>query len=81
MKNKMSDVRNHLVAMMEALNDADCDPLAVERAKAMSGVAQQYIAAAKAEIDALRLYDDTNLAVSCIEQAQVPLRAIEGGRR
>ena len=80
MKNKMGDVRNHLVLMMESLNDGDCDALAVERAKALSSVAQQYIAAVKTEIDALRLLDDTNLAPSCIEAAP-QLRAIEGGRR
>lgn len=80
MKNKMGDVRDHLVLMMETLNTDECNALAVERAKALSGITQQYIAAVKTEIDALRLFDDTQLAVSCIE-TQPQLRAIEGGKR
>lgn len=59
MKNKMEDVRNHLVAMMEELGDKDeADAQTVERAKAMSGVVQQYIAGVKCEMDAYRLADE-----------------------
>jgi hypothetical protein len=66
MKNKMSDVRDHLVAMLEALGDKDAKPEVIERAKATSLVAGTYIAAVKVELDALRLHDDigkTSIAV------------------
>jgi hypothetical protein len=58
MKNKIEDVRNHLVAQMEALNADEVDPSAIERAKAMSGVATAYINAVKVELDAIRLMDE-----------------------
>lgn len=58
MKNKMGDVRDHLVAMMEALGDKECDAATVERAKAMSQVAGQYIDAVKTELQACRIAAD-----------------------
>ena len=59
MKDKMEDVRRHLVAMMEELGDKqEADNATVERAKAMSIVAQQYIAGVKCELDAYRLADE-----------------------
>lgn len=83
MKNKMSDVRNHLVAMLEALGEPGADPAAnaqmIERAKATSLVANSYISAVKTEIDALRLADD----IGSLPQAVEPtpgLRVIEGGK-
>lgn len=82
MKNKMSDVRDHLVAMMELLNDGDCQPADVEKAKALSMVAGQYVATVKTELDAHRLADDIGRLPSVIgEGVQVPrLHAIQGGR-
>ncbi len=59
MKNRMCDVRDHLVAMLERLNDAEVAPEVIERAKAASMVATTYISAVKCEIDALRLLEDT----------------------
>lgn len=70
MKNKMVDVRNHLVAMLEALGDADAKPEVIERAKATSLVAGTYINAVKVEIDALRLADDIGQLPASIEPAQ-----------
>jgi hypothetical protein len=58
MKNKMSDVRDHLVAMLEQLGDPDVKSEVIERAKATALVAGTYISAVKTEIDALRLADD-----------------------
>ena len=59
MKNKMSDVRNHLVAMMERLSEEDlsADAVAkeVEKAKALSGLAKEYTSNVKLELDARRL--------------------------
>lgn len=83
MKNKMSDVRDHLVAMMESLNGGECDHASVERAKAMSMVASQYIAAVKTEIDALRLADEIGRLPQAVDSGAAlehrpPLRAIAG---
>lgn len=58
MKNKMVDVRNHLVGMLEELGSNEATEQTIERAKAMSQVAGQYISAVRTEIDALRLADD-----------------------
>lgn len=52
MKNKMQDVRDHLVAMMEALNDKDVPPEMVDRARAVAGLAQAYTASVAIEIKA-----------------------------
>ena len=71
MKNRVSDVRDHLVAVMEALNDERATPeqLAanIERAKAMSGLAQQYVGAVKVEMDAIRLYDETRMLPTSVD--------------
>jgi hypothetical protein len=68
MKNKMGDVRDHLVAMLEQLGDPDVKPEVIERAKATSLIASQYISAVKTELDAIRLYDDTGRLASVIEE-------------
>lgn len=67
MKNKMSDVRDHLVAMLEQLGDADVKTEVIERAKASALIADKYIAAVKVEIDALRLADEIGCIPSVIE--------------
>ena len=82
MKNKMQDVRNHLVAMMESLGEKDCRAEEIEKAKAMSMVASQYISSVKTEIDALRLADEIGQLPAVIGEAVAAprLRAIAGGR-
>lgn len=71
MKNKVSDVRNHLVAMLEALGDESADSESMERtikrAQAASGVAAQYTAAVRVELDAIRLMDDTGLLPTSVD--------------
>ena len=49
-KNKITDLRDHLFETIEALKDPD-NPMEIERAKAISGVAQTIINSAKAEVD------------------------------
>ena len=86
MKNKIEDVRTHLVACMEALNSDDLKPdqatIVVDRAKAMSQVANSYILAVKVEIDAIRLDDEVGLLPASVakpELAVTPRAAL--GRR
>jgi len=56
MKNKLSDLNNHLFEQLERLNDDDLkgDSLGaeIERGKAMSGLAKDITANAKLELDA-----------------------------
>jgi hypothetical protein len=49
-KNKISDLRNHLFETLEALKDED-KPMDIARAKAVSDVAQTIINTAKVEIE------------------------------
>lgn len=50
MKNTMDDLRNHLFATLEALQDAE-RPMEIERARAINQTAQTLINAAKVEVD------------------------------
>lgn len=53
MKNKMEDLRNHLFAALEGLGDTE-KPMDIERARAISDVAQTLINSAKVEVDFIR---------------------------
>jgi hypothetical protein len=50
MKNTMDDLRNHLFATLEALQDPD-KPMDVDRARAVNHTAQTLINSAKVEVD------------------------------
>ena len=50
MKNKIEDLRNHLFATLEALQDEE-KPMELERAKTIAAVAQVVINSAKVEVD------------------------------
>ncbi len=54
MKNKIEDLRNHLFATLEALQDPE-KPMEIERAKAVAEVAKVVIDSAKAEVEFLRV--------------------------
>lgn len=49
MKNKMTDLRDHLFAELEELRDSD-KPFNAERTKAIIGVAQVLVDSAKVEV-------------------------------
>lgn len=61
MKNRMSDVRDHLVAMLETLGDKECTVDDIARAKATSDVAQTFINAVKVEVDARNMLGSKEL--------------------
>lgn len=78
-KNKIEDLRNHLFATLEALQDDDA-PMEIERARAISHVAQTVINSAKVEVDYLKVVGDsmadmrgegTNFIPSSINQKQL----------
>lgn len=54
MKNKITDLRDHLFATLEALSDKD-NPMDLDRAKIIAGVAQAVINTAKVEVDFMRV--------------------------
>ena len=49
MKNKMTDLRNHLFATLEALQDPD-KPMDIDRAKAIAEVGKVLVDSAKDEV-------------------------------
>lgn len=75
MKNKISDLRNHLFETLEALKD-DEKPMELARAKAISEVAQTIINSAKVEIEFMEVTGEA-------EQTEFfdSLRLIEGADR
>ena len=69
MKNKLSDLRDHLFAQLEAVREADDDSLAkeVQRAQSVSDISRVLIESAKVEIDYFRHIGGENPASSFIE--------------
>ncbi len=57
-KNTMTDLRNHLFEVMEALKDEE-KPMDIPRAKAVVGVAQALIDSAKVEVEFLNAIDSS----------------------
>lgn len=58
MKNRITDLRNHLFAALEGLADPD-NPLDIERAKAIAEVSKVVIESAKVEVDFCRVTGQT----------------------
>lgn len=54
MKNKIEDLRNHLFATLEALQDKE-KPMELDRAKTIAEVAQTIINSAKVEVEFLEV--------------------------
>jgi hypothetical protein len=54
MKNKITDLRNHLFETLEGLLDKE-EPLEIERAKAVADVAQVLVNSAKIEVEYLKV--------------------------
>lgn len=74
MKNKIEDLRNHLFATLEALQDEE-KPMEIERAKAVADVAQVIVNSAKIEVDYLRATGREQGTGFIPEE-----RSLEGGR-
>lgn len=79
MKNRIEDLRNHLFATIEALSDQD-DPMELERARAISEVAQTIINSAKVEVEFLKVTEcDRDTGFLSNERPQ--LLPMQGGRK
>ena len=63
MKNTLIDLNNHLFEQMERLNDEDLSEenfkKEIERAKAMTGIAQNIIQNGKLMLDSMKFVDET----------------------
>ena len=81
MKNKMQHVRDHLVAMMEALADTDVSPEVIERAKATAALAQTFTNAVKVELEARRAAGIENQLPEALTASMPPMRLVAGARQ
>lgn len=79
MKNKIEDLRNHLFATLEALQDED-KPMDIERARAVADVSRVLIDSAKVEVEFLRVTGGEGTGfMQDVKAIQNPLKAL-GGR-
>lgn len=70
MKNKLTDLRDHLFATLEALQDPD-KPMEVERARAIADVAKVLVDSAKVEVSFILAMDGDVSTTGFIESAKV----------
>jgi hypothetical protein len=76
MNNKMTDLRNHLFATLEALQDKDA-PMDLDRARAIAEVGQVLVDSAKVEVMFLKVMDGDGKSTGFIE-SEKSLPAIQG---
>ncbi|SCW88955.1 hypothetical protein [Pseudomonas sp. NFACC05-1] len=69
MKNKMTDLRDHLFATLEALQDPE-KPMEIERAKAIADVAKVLVDSAKVEVAFIVAMDGDVETTGFIESAK-----------
>jgi hypothetical protein len=69
MKNRLTDLRNHLFETLEALKDPD-KPMDVDRAKAISEVGKTLIDSAKLELQFLEFTGEGDGATKFFDEPQ-----------
>jgi hypothetical protein len=80
MKNKIEDLRDHLFATLEALQDQE-KPMELERARTISEVAQTIINSAKVEVDFMKHLGGKPVTGFIPDETRpAPMRAIDGGK-
>lgn len=85
MKNKIADLRNHLFATLEALQDEE-KPMDLDRARAIAEVGSVIVESAKAEVMFLRATDNVQGSgffpedMQTITGAQQPRIGDSGGK-
>lgn len=72
MKNTIQDLRNHLFETIEALKDPD-KPMDVQRAQAISNVAQTLIETAKVELKAFEIMGEGQGASTFLTNGKDPV--------
>lgn len=76
MKNKMTDLRDHLFATLEALQD-ESKPMDIDRAKAIAEVGKVLVDSAKVEVMYLKVMDGEGHSTGFIESEKA-LPALQG---
>ncbi|WP_201195144.1 hypothetical protein [Pseudomonas fluorescens] len=72
MNNKMTDLRNHMFATLEALQDPD-QPMDIERAKAIAEVGKVLVDSAKVEVLFIKAMDGDVKSTGFIEsEKEIP---------
>jgi hypothetical protein len=71
MKNKLSDLRNHLFESIEMLKNGEME---IDKAQAINGLAQTLVASAKVEVDYIRQVGGMNDRSTFIEGESTPAR-------
>lgn len=79
MKNKMDDLRDHLFETLEGLKDKE-NPMDLDRAKAVSDVAQTLINSAKVEVDFIKA-TGREQGSQLLENEKPALRPVNGHQR
>lgn len=79
MKNKLEDLRNHLFATLEALQDPD-KPMELDRAKTIAEVAQTVINSAKVEVDFIKEVGVAGVGEGQFFPSSRKPRLLEGGQ-
>lgn len=69
MNNKMTDLRNHLFATLEALQDEE-KPMDIERAKAIAEVGKVLVDSAKVEVMFIKAMDGDVTTTGFIESVK-----------
>jgi hypothetical protein len=77
MRNKIEDLRNHLFATLEALQDQD-NPMDLDRAKTIADVSQTIINSAKVEVEFIKTTGQTQTTDFLPGEGR---RALTGGDR
>lgn len=80
MKNKITDLRNHLFEVIEAMKDAE-KPMDIERAKAIADVAQVIVNSAKVEVDFLRMRGEYEESGTAFLEPQHEIEPLPGAPR
>ncbi len=76
MKNKITDLRNHLFATLESLRDTE-KPMDLDRAKAIAEVSQTIINSAKVEVEFMKQTGSTGSGF-IPDQEREPPRLVSG---
>lgn len=74
MKNKIEDLRNHLFATLEALQDPE-KPMEIDRARAISDVAKVIVDSARVEVEFVKATGETvqsGLLTSSLDAPSTP---------
>jgi hypothetical protein len=78
MKNKIEDLRNHLFATLEALQDTE-KPMEIDRARAIADVAKVIVDSAKVEVEFVKATGDAVSSGFLPVRPETPRKALLRG--